>query len=125
MMIFINAVYKEDVFPRRYALEFIKLLNPVCPFVTEELWSIMGHDKSISYEVWPSYDDSLLGECSKKIAVQVNGKVRGEISISDDMDEDCIKEMALNDDNVKRHIDNKEIVKIIVIKNKIVNIVVR
>ena len=125
MMIFINAVYKEDVFPRRYALEFIKLLNPVCPFVTEELWNIMGHDKSISYESWPSYDDSLLGECFKKIAVQVNGKVRGEISISDDMDEDCIKKMALSDDNVKRHIDNKEIVKIIVIKNKIVNIVVR
>ena len=125
MMIFINAVYKEDVFPRRYALEFIKLLNPVCPFVTEELWNIMGHDKSIAYEVWPSYDDSLLGECFKKIAVQVNGKVRGEISISDDMDEDCIKEMALNDENVKRHIDNKEIVKVIVIKNRIVNIVVR
>ena len=125
MMIFINAVYKEDVFPRRYALEFIKLLNPVCPFVTEELWNIMGHDKSISYESWPSYDDSLLGACCKKIAVQVNGKVRGEISISDDMDEDCIKKMALSDDNVKRHIDNKEIVKIIVIKNKIVNVVVR
>ena len=61
----------------------------------------------------------------KKIGVQVNGKVRGEITVSLDSDEDTIKEMALNDENVKRHIDNKEIVKIIVIKNKIVNIVVR
>ena len=125
MMIFINAVYKEDVFPRKYALEFIKLLNPVCPYVTEELWSLMGHDKSIAYEVWPSYDDTLLVDSFKKIAVQVNGKVRGEITVSLDLDEDAIKEMALNDENVKRHIDNKEIVKIIVIKNRIVNIVVR
>ena len=125
MMIFINAVYKEDVFPRKYALEFIKLLNPVCPYVTEELWSLMGHDKSIAYEVWPSYDDTLLVDSFKKIAVQVNGKVRGEITVSLDLDEDAIKEMALNDENVKRHIDNKEIVKVIVIKNRIVNIVVR
>ena len=66
-----------------------------------------------------------LGLVIMKIAVQVNGKVRGEITVSLDSDEDTIKEMALNDENVKRHIDNKEIVKIIVIKNKIVNIVVR
>lgn len=125
MMIFINAVYKEDIFPRKYALEFIKLLNPVCPYVTEELWSLMGHDKSIAYEVWPSYNEDLLVDSFKKIAVQVNGKVRGEITVSLDLDEDAIKKMALNDENVKRHIDNKEIVKIIVIKNKIVNIVVR
>ena len=125
MMIFINAVYKEDVFPRKYALEFIKLLNPVCPYVTEELWSLMGHDKSIAYDAWPSYNEDLLVDSFKKIGVQVNGKVRGEITVSLDSDEDTIKEMALNDENVKRHIDNKEIVKIIVIKNKIVNIVVR
>jgi leucyl-tRNA synthetase len=125
MMIFINAVYKEDVFPKKYALEFIKLLNPVCPFVTEELWSLMGHDKSIAYEVWPSYNEDLLVDSFKKIAVQVNGKVRGEITVNFDLDEDSIKEMALNDDNVKKHISNKEIVKIIVIKNRIVNIVVR
>lgn len=125
MMIFINAVYKEDIFPRKYALEFIKLLNPVCPYVTEELWSLMGHDKSIAYEVWPSYNEDLLVDSFKKIAVQVNGKVRGEITVSLDLDEDAIKKMALNDENVKRHIDNKEIVKVIVIKNKIVNIVVR
>ena len=56
MMIFINAVYKEDVFPRKYAMDFIKLLNPIAPHMTEEIWSLMGHDNTIAYEEWPKYD---------------------------------------------------------------------
>ena len=125
MMIFINAVYKEEVFPKEYAEGFVKLLNPVAPHIGEELWEMLGHDKTIAFEAWPTWDESLLGEAEKEIAVQVNGKVRATIKIAVDEDEEAIKEKALVEENVCRHIEGKEVVKVIVIKGKIVNIVVK
>ena len=125
MMIFINAVYKEEVFPREYAEGFVKLLNPVAPHIGEELWEMLGHDKTIAYEEWPKYDDAKISDDEKEIAVQVNGKVRATIKIGVDEDEESIKAKALEEENVKRHTDGKEIVKMIVIKGKIVNIVVK
>ena len=125
MMIFINAVYKEEVFPRTYAEGFVKLLNPVSPHIAEELWEMLGHHNTIAYEAWPSYEESFLVEDEKEIAVQVNGKVRATIHIALNEAEDVIKEKALAEENVKRHIEGKEIVKIIVIKDKIVNIVIK
>lgn len=125
MMIFINSVYKEEVFPREYAEGFIKLLNPVAPHISEEIWEMLGHHGTMAYESWPVYDDSKIVEDTKEIAVQVNGKVRATITISVDEDEESIKKKALDAENVKRHTDGKEIVKVIVIKGKIVNIVVK
>ena len=125
MMIFINAVYKEDVFPKEYAEGFVKLLNPVAPHIGEELWEMLGHDNTIAFEAWPTWNESLLGEAEKEIAVQVNGKVRATVKIAVDEAEDSIKEKALAEENVKRHIEGKEVVKVIVIKGKIVNIVVK
>ena len=125
MMIFINAVYKEEVFPKEYAEGFVKLLNPVAPHIGEELWEMLGHDNTIAFEAWPTWNESLLGEAEKEIAVQVNGKVRATVMIAVDEAEDSIKEKALAEENVKRHIEGKEVVKVIVIKGKIVNIVVK
>lgn len=125
MMIFINAVYKEEIFPRTYAEGFVKLLNPVSPHIAEELWEMLGHHGTIAYATWPSYDEGLLVEDEKEIAVQVNGKVRATIHIALNEAEDVIKEKALAEENVKRHVEGKEIVKVIVIKDKIVNIVVK
>ncbi len=125
MMIFINAVYKEEIFPKEYAEGFVKLLNPVAPHITEELWEMLGHNNTIAFESWPTYDASLIVETEKEIAVQVNGKLRATINISVDDEEDVIKEKAMQEENVKRHIEGKEIVKVIVIKGKIVNIVVK
>ena len=125
LMILLNNVQKEEVFPLEYAEGFIKMLNPIAPFVTEEIWSKLGHESTIAYEPWPTYDEEKTKETEKQIAVQVNGKVRGDITITEESTEDEIKELALNNENVKKHIEGKEIVKVIVIKNKIVNIVVK
>lgn len=125
MMIFINAVYKEDNFPKDYAEGFVKLLNPVSPHIAEELWEMLGHNDTIAFESWPSYDNSKIIEDEKEIAVQVNGKVRATINVSVNEDEESMKEKALKCDNVIKHIDGKEVVKVIVIKGKIVNIVVK
>ena len=125
MMIFINEVYKEKCFPRKYAEDFIKLLNPVAPFISEEIWQLLGYKETIAYASWPTYDESKLIEKEKTIAVQVYGKVRATISINVDDSEDIVKEKALEQDNVKRFTESKEIAKIIVIKDKIVNIVVK
>ena len=125
MMIFINAVYKEDKFPKYMAEGFIKLLNPVAPFMTEEIWEHLGHNKTIAYEPWPEYDKNKIVDDKITIGVQVNGKLRGEITIDVDMEEDKVLEIALANDNVKKYTDGLEIIKKIVVKNKIVNIIVK
>ncbi len=125
MMIFINAVYKEEIFPKEYAEGFVKLLNPVAPHITEELWEMLGYNETIAYENWPTYDDAILIEEEKEIAVQVNGRLRATIRVRLDDSEEVMKDAAMKEANVQRHIEGKEIVKVIVIKGKIVNIVVR
>ena len=126
MMIFINAVNKEDVFPKEYAINFLKLLNPVCPHVTEELWhEVFKHNDTIAYEKWPEYDEAKTVENEITIGVQVNGKLRSTITVAKDTDEESIKKLVFEDENIKRHTEGKEILKTIIIKNKIVNIVVK
>lgn len=125
MMIFVNAIYKEEFVPLEYASGLVKLISPICPHLGEELWQRLGHSSTIAYESWPNYEEHLLKESTKEIAVQVNGKVRATISVQEEDTEEKIKEQALASDNIKRHIEGKEIVKIIVIKGKIVNIVVK
>ncbi len=125
MMIFINAVCKEKEFPREYALNFLKILNPIAPHITEELWEYMGNSNTISYEKWPTYDESKLILEKANIAVQVNGKLRGTFEIDIDTEDDIVLEEAKNIANVKKFLEGKEIVKEIVVKNKIVNIVVK
>ena len=114
----LSSITKED-----YRL-LLTLLNPMAPHITEELNEELGY-KPICESEWPVYDEEKTIEDTKEIAVQVNGKVRGTISISVDDDEDVIKEKALECENVIRHIEGKEVVKVIVIKGKIVNIVVK
>ncbi len=126
LMVLVNAMYKQNVIPKQYMEGLVKMLNPICPHITEELWTVaLGHDKTIAYEPWPVYDDAKLVKTEFDIAVQVNGKLRGTITISTSDSEDEIKQKALSNENVKKHVDGKEIVKVIVIKNKIVNVVVK
>ena len=125
LMIFVNAIYKEEFLPIEYAIGLVKLISPVCPHLGEELWQMLGNKNSIAYESWPKYDESLLKDDNCTLAVQVNGKVRATITVNVDSSEEEIKKVALEEENVKKHIADKEIVKFIVIKNKIVNVVVK
>ena len=124
MMIFINAVYKENVFPLEYAKNFLKLINPIIPHVTEELWSMLGESNTIAYEKWPTYDESKMKDDSYEMVVQVNGKVRGKIEISSNTSGEEMVDIALGIPNVNANIQGKEIIKVIVIPKKLVNIVV-
>ena len=125
LMIFLNAVQKEDVFPKEYAEGFIKLLNPIAPFVTEEIWNLMGHNDSITYEEWPTYDESKMVEDTFEMVVQVNGKVRGKIEVDSNTTEEEMKEKAKEIENVKNYLDGHEIIKEIVVPKKLVSFVVK
>ena len=104
---------------------FITLLNPIAPHITEELNEKLGNNTMLAIGTWPTFDEEKTVDTSIQVGVQVNGKLRGTITVSDDDTEDIIKEKALNEDNVKKNIIDKEIVKIIVVPKRIVSIVVR
>ena len=125
MMIFINSASKEDVIPKEYAEGFIKLLNPVAPHITEEIWNRFGHNNTITYEAWPTYDEAKLVEDTVEIPVQINGKVRATVSISIDASEDEVKNIVHQNSNIQAQIEGKTVVKEIYVKNKIYNIVVK
>lgn len=127
IMEYTNALvkYEKEGIPRYYIEQLLLILAPFAPHLTEEFWEAIGNEYSIHNQDYPMYDEKYLVETEKEIAVQVNGKVRATIMISVDDSEDAIKEKALNAENVKRHLEGREIVKVIVIKGKIINIVVK
>ena len=126
MMIFINAVYKEDVFPSEYAKGLVKLLNPIVPHITEEIWEVVfGATETIANESWPTYDESKIVDETFTMVVQVNGKVRGKIEVDASTSDDEMKKLATEIENVKNFTEGKEIVKVVVVPKKLVNIVVK
>ena len=125
LMIFMNAAYKAGNCPKEYAEGIVKLLSPVTPHVCEELWSVLGHDNTIAYESWPVYDEKELEVDTIEIAVQVNGKLKGKISVGVDEDQESALAKANTHPDVKAFLDGKTIVKEIYVKGRIVNIVAK
>ena len=125
LMIFMNAAYKAGKCPREYAEGIIKLLSPVTPHVCEEMWSILGHDKTIAYESWPVYDEKELEVDTIEIAVQVNGKLRGKILVGVDEEQESALAKAKANPDVAAAIAGKNIVKEIYVKGRICNIVAK
>ena len=124
MMIFINEVYRLGKLPRNYAEGFVKMISCITPHIGEEMWEKLGHNQTIAYEPWPTYDPNKLESHKVNIAVSVNGKLRATLEIDKDSDDEVVKQMALELENVKKFTEGLNIKKIIVVKNKIVNIVV-
>lgn len=126
LMIFVNDVFREKKISYKQAIGFLKLLNPVAPHIAEEIYQTVFNKKdSITYSEWPRYDETKLVLEDIEIVVQVNGKLRDKMIVSKDLSDDKLKEKALMLNNVLNHTQGKEIVRIIVIKGRLVNIVVK
>lgn len=125
LMVFINECYKVDEVYKPYIEGFVKMLAPIAPHIGEELWSKLGHEESITYQPWPTYDEALLVDDEVEIVVQVNGKLRAKIKIAKDTSKEEMQEIALSNDNVKVSIEGKDIMKVIAVPQKLVNIVAK
>lgn len=123
MMIFINEAYKQDNLPVEYVEGFIKLLNPIAPHMTEELWSYLHKDESMTYATWPTFDEAALVEDEIEIVLQVNGKVRGRLTIPADADRDQMTNLALAHEAVVAQLAGGEPKKVIAVPGKLVNVV--
>ena len=124
LMILANAYDESETITKKDYRLLLILFNPIAPHITEELNESLGYDKIVNTP-WPKYDETKLVSSEVEIGVQVNGKLRGSIKVNDEMNEDDVIILAKENENVKRFIEGKEIVKTIVIKKRIVNIVVR
>ena len=125
MMIFLNEVSKLDIVPRSLWKSFVLMLAPYAPHLGEELWERLGHGESLAKAVWPIYDEALTLDEQKEIVVQVNGKIRERLTVASGTDEASLKAAALALPKVIEWIGGKEVAKVIVVKDKLVNIVVK
>ncbi|AWZ44639.1 leucine--tRNA ligase [Latilactobacillus sakei] len=123
LMVFINDAYKADTFPREYAEGFVKLLAPIAPHMMEELWAMLGHDDSISYVDWPTFDPAALIANEVEVIFQVNGKLKAKVTVAKDTPKEELEAMAKANEKVAEFIADKTVRKVIAIPNKLVNIV--
>ncbi|WP_199617450.1 leucine--tRNA ligase [Paenibacillus alkalitolerans] len=124
MMIFVNEAYKLETLPLEGMNQFVQLLAPIAPHISEELWEKLGHSGSISYVPWPEYDERWTVDDEVEIVVQVNGKIIERANVPADADETALREIAFGLPNVKEAMTGKEVRKVIAVKGKLVNIVV-
>jgi len=122
---FVNAVYRTGKIVTDQAERFLLLLAPMAPHICEELWSILGRDKTLTYEQWPVFDEKMLIVDTLELAVQINGKLKGRITVASGTSNDEILATAKADPKVAAAIEGKNIVKEIVVPNRMVNLVVK
>lgn len=127
MMVFVNEVYKNGTCPREYAEGFIKMISCIIPHVGEEIWQLMGHEDTIAFESWPSFDEAKCKDQEVTMAVQVNGKMRGTVLMDADLDNDTVVNKVLADEKIAKFLEKigGSVVKTIVVKNKLVNLIVK
>ena len=124
LMVLVNEMSKQEaLLPTTYSL-LLKMLSPFAPHLCEELWSILGNKKTLIYEPWPEYNPELTKEFTVTLAIQINGKVRDEITVATETGEEEITKMALASAKVQKWLEGKEPKKIIYVKGKLVSIVV-
>ncbi|WP_334116874.1 leucine--tRNA ligase [Ligilactobacillus sp.] len=125
MMVFVNDCYKADSLPLEYVEGFVKLLAPLVPHLAEELWTKLGHVGSIAYAKWPEYDESKLVKDEVEVVVQVNGRVRQHLKVSSSITKEELEKAAMADEHVREFVEGRNVVRVIAIPGKLVNIVVK
>ena len=125
MMEFTNFMTSCESRPHDLIEKFVLLLSPFAPHIAEELWQTLGHDESLAYETWPTWDESKIQESEIEIPVQVNGKLRAKIKVPADANKETMQQTAEQDETVQEQISGKQIVKVIVVPGRMVNFVVK
>ena len=125
LMVFVNDCYKAEYIPRKYALGFIQLLAPFAPHLAEEMWEVYGNTESISYVPWPTFDESKLVSDTVEIVVQLMGKVKTKLDVKKDLTPAELEQIVLANEEVKELIEGKQVMKVIVVPGRLVNIVAK
>jgi leucyl-tRNA synthetase len=125
MMEFINLAYKVEKIDREVGEKFILILSPFAPHIAEEIWERFGHNNTLAYEPWPEYDEELIKEDTIEIPIQVNGKLRGKITVPVNLSQNEIIQLAKQCDKILPYLENKTIIKEIYVPGKLINFVVK
>ena len=125
LMVFVNDCYKAEYIPRKYALGFIQLLAPFAPHLAEEMWEIYGNTESVSYVAWPTFDETKLVSDTVEIVVQLMGKVKTKLDVKKDLTSAELEQIVLADEEVKALVKGKQVMKVIVVPGRLVNIVAK
>lgn len=125
LMVFVNDCYKAEYIPRKYTLGFIQLLAPFAPHLAEEMWEVYGNTESISYVPWPTFDESKLVSDTVEIVVQLMGKVKAKLDVKKDLTPAELEQIVLANEEVKELIEGKQVMKVIVVPGRLVNIVAK
>ncbi len=125
MMEFTNELTSHDVRPKSILAPFVLLLSPFAPHLAEELWEVLGHTQTLAYEPWPTFDPALLVESEVEIPVQINGKVRGKVTVAKDADQATVEAVAKRVDLVAQQLAGKTVVKVVFVPGRLLNMVVK
>ncbi|WP_429950111.1 leucine-tRNA ligase [Enterococcus sp. AZ170] len=123
LMVFVNEANKVDVLPYEYIEGFVQLLAPIAPHIGEELWAILGNEESLTNAPWPTYDEAALVEDEVEVVFQVNGKVRAKLNVARGLSKDELEAQALATEEIQSFVEGKTVRKVIVVPDKLVNIV--
>lgn len=123
LMVMVNDFYKAQALPLEYVEGLVKLLAPITPHMAEELWALLGHNESIAYAQWPTYNENKLVEDTIEVVVQLNGKIRQRLKVSRNASKEELENLALADEKVKAELEGKTIRRVIAVPGKLVNIV--
>jgi leucyl-tRNA synthetase len=124
LMEFVNYFTSQDARPHICMENFVLLLSPMAPHISEELWQALGHSESLFYAPWPTFDPKYVEESVIEIPIQINGRVRSRISVAADATSSEIERIALADARIKKHWEGRSVRKVIVVPKKLINIVV-
>jgi leucyl-tRNA synthetase len=123
MMILVNELYKLDEIPKDAITNFIKILSPFAPHFCEEIWQRLGNSDSIVLAEWPKYDESKLQKSSVEVVVQVLSKIRAKINVPTGLSQDELVDLAKDEPNVQKHLEGKQIRKVIHVPDKLINLI--